>query len=253
MPAPSSGLGQEPGPGRTTAGPSQPTLELPMPAAGKLQLGFCRASPRWLPQRPCPAHLWPHPFSISCPQQLLTPPSQPQPFRRAALKGGWQGCRWGSVFGPCLLLLAGLAGGRGAPQGCSQDETQDGQRWAACPALRGLSAPLRTPGCADGPAERRFAAGTPRVCSGEGGEDVAPRERGRRWAEGAETQFLSAGDGEGGSQTPPPSRELVGKGEHPRHLRMEPQAQGSPGGPAAEGTGRRKGGLWPHHGGQMLP
>lgn len=87
------------------------------------------------------------------------------------------------------------------------------------------------------------------VCSGEGGKDTAPRKQGRHWAEGAVTQFLSAGDGEGGSQPPTRlCRELVGKGEHPRHLQMEPQAQGSPGSSAAKGTGRRRGGLWPHRG-----
>ena len=91
---------------------------------------------------------------------------------------------------------------------------------------------------------------------GEGGKDAAPREQGRHWAEGAETQFLSAGDGEGSSQTPPTlCGERVGKGEHLRHLQMEPRAQGSPDGSAVKGTRRRRGGslasLW--GGGQMLP
>lgn len=193
--------------------PAPATLKQPMPAAGKVQLGFCRATRTSVP---------------GVPAQPLLGPLIP------SILGERPWC--GSAFGPASSHRKGSAGGRGLHEipHCSQDETQDGQRWATCSGLRGPSASLCTtlhprmcrkicclaPGCAQG-------------------KDAAPGEQGRQWAE---PQFLSAGDGEGGKPAPPVlCGELVGKDEHPQHLQMEPQAQGSPGGSAAEGTGEGEG------------
>lgn len=219
-------------------GTAPSTLKQPMPAAGKMQLGF--------------SSLWPHPSSTSCPQPLLGP-HQPQPFRGAAWGMGMAGLPVGKRIWPLPPSAGGLSRRQGAPGAAARSH----------PAAR-TSARMGVLGCLPLPRDPPHPSASPAaqtgqqkgdvlhgawMCSGEGGEDAAPGEQGRHWAEGAGTQFLSAGDGEGGSQPLPRlCGELVGKGENPQHLRREPHAQGSPSGSAAKGTRRRSGGLWPGHG-----
>lgn len=131
-------------------------------------------------------------------------PPQPQPFRRAALGGG----SWDAAGG-----MRSRTGGAGLP----------------APAGGSLRIPLlpRWRGRASG---RRFAA------LGEGGEDMAPHEQGRHWAE---TQLLRDRDGVGGSQLPLHALQGVGGEGPPSSSSPDGTTHpGQPQGSAVEGTRR---------------
>lgn len=142
--------------------------------------------------------LWSCSFSIPCPQMLLSPLSS---RHLGEWPWGWgqRECQRGSMFVPCLLPLVRAAAGRGVCRAAARVRPRMGSGGVPVPVPRGPWHPSASLAMWMS-WQKGDLLHSAWVCSGKGGEDAAPCEQGRHWAKGAETQILSAGDGQGGSQ-----------------------------------------------------